>query len=962
MPLHLPSLQTVSIAVFYAVVSVMIGMVLIAVALVTASYINVEFPTGDTGDYGFLMKAVQPRVPLARVGGSAVSQPFYNPQYTTFGISPGAPISPAEFYATSKPFSTCAWWSRLVSQKSPTAYTPNMPYVYCGTFNLYRSVAVPSFAITIARPYALGGANITATKVCGQETTGTQIHTRAFNISDVAPTCFTAPILWSVAQNRPYIIGTEMSYSAAEGRGNMTTELLYSTPLTGESLNITLSQMVPYVVYTLSPGSSVSLNSLYRDANPTGAYVTIKLVNPMAVGPLPITIPGATLMTFTTEIVAQLFPPAPQQIGLSQTSIVTFQVAISPPATVTQLANFTVIVTADGSPILPTRLVLQPSKYAIAHPHDATKPTTWIHLDTLVSATMLGATPVTALRGFVSATSRNGHGVITYASDSGQPLFFVPSLSMLNVGKMSGASPVETLAVPNGVNHWLSPQGVTSVYVAPSGRFDVAYPLFEPPAFGAFDIYSAFDANSLKRLSFIFNRDLEALYAIDISNDPFYVSVRKLFTFAQMTYAVFHYPAAVLVNVLLPPLRKHLLESLDALIQSDRNELKLGYNQQLFTVATADPQYGSSQNQMFGDNHVGQYGMLLFTYYIAVSIQFDNSARRAIRDRYQTVMVDLMRDFAQPYVNDPYIPSMRHFDYGVGISWQTSSIIEASSLQVSEVINGYYASWLVASLFGDNKLRDYYRAILSIEMATHQEYRLASLTPQASSTSNVAAIYRMIQAANALYTNCTLTEFGTGPPGGYATLGTIVYLVQGGEIVLHGVRNNHPDYGYLLDNIKPNTVADFSTATFYRPMTPLTMSIIPLSMGINLNAFETVVFTATQGIIGLGALVQGTTHRPEVFAYDVNTGLPAQVLTLESSPAPFMTIQAAYSLSSYAVNYVTNFTWAGASLPPETCAIIPSGDLPSYLAPVVQYNRLGVLDSNTVLWIQFVITSFNGNR
>lgn len=944
------------IALFYSVVGIVIGLVLIGVALVTAASTNVEFPTSNDGAYGFLMKSVQTRVPLASVGGTTVSAPAYNAAYSEFGVSSGAPINPTQYYSSSIPFSTSAWWSRLVNQKAPTSYTPAMPYIYCGTFNLYRSKTVPSFAITIARPYSLGGTNISATKVCGQETVGPTVNTRAFSVQDGAPTCFTAPILWSQVHGRPYHLGTEMTYSAKES-GNMTCELSYATALSSEALKITLTQLCPYIVYTLSPGSSISLNSLYRDDN--GDYVPIKLINTMSSGPLPMTTPNATLMAFRSDIVLPVFG-GPPPFGLSQSSTVEFQVSFFPPCTVTQLADFTVVVEADGSAATPTRLVLLPSRYYIASPKpDPDAPRFWMNIDHLVRATILGSLPVKSMRAFVSSISNNGNTIVTYSSDAGQPLFFVPSLTIGIVGTISGASPVTTLPPPNGINYWLTPQGATSVYVAPTGRFDVSYPLFDPPPFGTFDIYSAFDANSLKRLNFIFNRDLEALYAIDVANDSFYVSVRKIFTFAQMTYAIFNFPAALVVNAYLPPLRAHLLEVFDALIQSDRAEIRLGYNPILFTVATGDQQYGSSQNQVFGDNHVGQYGMMLFTYYIIVSIQFDNTARRAVRDRYQTVMVDLMRDFAQPYLTDSYLPSMRHFDYGVGLSWQTSSIIEASSLQVSEVINGYYACWLVASLFSDNKLRDYYRAIMSIEMATHQEYRLASLAPQGETS--LAPIYQMINQAEALYQNTNNVEFGCGPPGAYKTLGTVVYLIQGGEIILHGVRNNHPDYGYLLDNINPNTVADFSAATFYRPMTPITIHMVPLTLGINLNSFQTVVFTSTQQLVGLGSAgptVLHSTHLPQVLAYDTATGLPAQILTLESNPSSFMTVQAAYSLSSYATNYVTNYTWPGANLPDETCSVIPETDLPSYLAPVIQYNKLGLLDSNTVLWIQFVITAY----
>lgn len=932
--------------VIYSIIGILIGLVLVVIAYITAQYTNVEFPTGNDGQYGFLMKSVQPRVPLASVGGGTVSAPSYNSEYNVLGAT-GSPIDPTMFYNESKPFSTCAWWSRLVCQKAPTDYTPSQPYIYCGTFNLYRSKTVPSFAITIARPYALGAVSIVATKVCGQEHPST-LHSRSMNISDAVPTCFTAPLLWNVGASRPYLIGTEVTYFAREF-GNMTSELTYNAPVSGDSLRVALSEITPYVIYTISPGTTMTLNQFYRDS-PFNNYQVIKLENVMAMSPPPITVPNATHMKFQTVMTGLQNPHRPE-LGLSQTSIVVFEITFDPPATVTQLADYTVLVTADGSPTLPCRMVLQPSRYYIGSPVTLLNPVDWVKLDSLVVSTILASTKPQSLRAFVSNTSSGGNATLTYASDAGQPIFFVPSLSMTTVGKISGAEPIP---LPPGIsNYWLSPQGPTQVYVAQSGRFDVSYPLITPPRLGIFDIYPSFDGSSLKRLTTIFNRDLEALYSIDIQNDSFYDSVRKIFTFAQYTYAVFNYPSSTLTNVLLPPLRTRLAEVFDALIQTDITDIRLGFNPNLFTVAAGSQEYGVSQNQSFGDNHVGQYGMMLFTYYILVSIQFDNTARRSMRDRYQSVMVDLMRDFAQPYVTDQYIPSMRHFDYGVGLSWQTSSIIEASSVQVAETINGYYAAWLVSQLFSDNKLRDFYRAILSIELATHQEYRLSPLAPQGESS--LAPIYQMIVASNSLFNNMHNKEVGIEPPLTYSQYGTVVYLLQGAEIVMHGVRNNHPDYRYLLDFVNPNTVADFSAATFYRPMTPLTIGVVPLTLGINLQSFQTTVFTATAGFIGSGMTVDHETHNLHIVSYDKATGIPTTLLTLQENPASFMTVEAAYSLSNYAQNYVVNYTWAGANLPEGTCAIIPATDLPSYLSPVMQYNRLGIMDSNTVLWIQYVI-------
>lgn len=951
------TLHDIGIICVYSVVGIAIGLIILGFAIVTSTYFQVEFPTNNDGAYGFLMKSVQTRVPLASSNGQSVTPPTYNPNYQTFGVDSGAPINASAYYSSSVPFSTSRWWSRLVSQNSPTTYTPGMPYTYTGVFNLYRSLQVPSFGIALTRPYAQGQALIDVSPVCGTPG-GLDPKTRATNVSDVAPTFFTAPILWNATAGRPYIIPSEMGYSAREV-GNMSAEMIYTSIAGNFSMRVTLSQIVPYVVVVLSPGATMSLNSFYRDV--LGVYDVIPLINLTAHTTPPFTLTGATLLTYRTVTVPpppfHLMDPPP--LGRSQTSLIDFIVKMTPGCTVTQLADTTVLIQADStSASLPTVITILPIRYYIEDPIDLLgAPTDWYNIDQIVINTILSAEPVRGLTAFVSSSNRNGQAVITYASDDGQPLVFVPSLSMSAVGTITGASSIQGANPPVGKNYYLSPQGATSLFIATTGRFDVAYDLIQPPRFGTFDIYSAFDANSLKRLNTIFYRDLQALYAIDIENDTFDTSVRKIFTFAQVTYAVFNFTSSLIVNPLLPPLRTHLMAAFDSLLQTTRSEVQLGYSPTLFTIATGDPTFGSSQNQVFGDNHVGQYGLLLYIYYIIVSIQFDNTARRSARDRYQSIMVDLMRDFAQPYNTDQYIPMMRHFDFGVGISWQTSSIIEASSLQVSDVINGYYACWLVSSLFSDTKLRDFYRAILSIEMATHQEYRLLPLSPSTSGT----PIYHMLTQAGILYSNCRNTENGTLDPRFYQETGTVVFLIQGGVIVKHSVFNNNPNYKYLVYNVAPNNVADFSTTTFYRPMTPIMIGLVPLTLGINLNSFQELVLSQQSGIVKLAEttpIVISETSNHHVLAFDKTTGLPINPLSLENNPSSFMTIQAAYSLSSYAQNYVSNYTWAGADLPEGTCAVIPATSLPEYLVPTIQFNKLGISDSNTVLWLQYVILAY----
>src|SRR3954469_10491727 len=85
------------VAIFYCILGVVMSLIILGIALTTSSYTQIDFPTGNDGMYGFVMKSVQTRVPLSNAGGSTVSPPPYNADYTTFGVSAGAPINPTAY-------------------------------------------------------------------------------------------------------------------------------------------------------------------------------------------------------------------------------------------------------------------------------------------------------------------------------------------------------------------------------------------------------------------------------------------------------------------------------------------------------------------------------------------------------------------------------------------------------------------------------------------------------------------------------------------------------------------------------------------------------------------------------------------------------------------------------------------------------------------------------------------------
>jgi hypothetical protein len=165
-------------------------------------------------------------------------------------------------------------------------------------------------------------------------------------------------------------------------------------------------------------------------------------------------------------------------------------------------------------------------------------------------------------------------------------------------------------------------------------------------------------------------------------------------------------------------------------------------------------------------------------------------------------------------------------------------------------------------------------------------------------------------------------------------------MIQGGEIVMHCVRRG---YTALIED-SGNTVADFSAAVFYRPMTPL---ILPTKLAAMLAAFHTNVFVSSDILLTSGQQIQSETDKPQILMYDRSTGLPAMLLSLETTPAVFFSTQE----DSFAQTYIANYTWAGASLPSGSCSVIPSVDLPDYLRTTMSYNKLGISESNSVLWI-----------
>lgn len=923
----------------YTILGVLIALGILFIAFVTASYSKIDFPSTNDGIYGFIMLDVINRVPLSTSGGGYVTQPPYNPNYTTFKISSGAPINPLAYLGgqtNGKPISTSRWWSRMASQKSPTSYTPDMPYTYTGVFSFYRSIAAPSFGISITRPYSLFEQPIEASNNCGQTMAGL-FRSLSWRVSDGAPTFFMAPAVWDTLYSLPVIPDGVNAILNVYETNNMSASLNYTSSI-GMSFNMKITQLSPYLVLHINRQSSICINTYLRDniipgGNPS--WSVIPLTDLMNVIPVPVET-GVTLKKYETQVVSPVYVGRLPPVGESQTSMVRFTISFNNPVTITTMPSGEIIVTADFA----TDLFILPTRYYIADPLIPTNPTNWVNLTSDVENFILSARPVTTLKGVFSSTiTRDNKCIISYITDDNKPLIFIPSISMRDVGMIVDATPIPS-ATDEG-NFWLTQQGPCKIYVASSGTLNVKYPLIDPPPTGSFDIYNGFDAWSTERLSRLFAMDLQTLQDLNPDTDTFEEYVRKMFGFAQLSNAVYNYPASSVTNVYLPGLTKSLFNAMDVLMTSKRIGLRLGFNNQLNMVSPEISTYGESQNISFGDNHIVLYGLILMTYFILVNMQQTNSARRYTIDRYQSIMVDLLRDFAQPYDTDNYIPHLRHFDYGIGLSFQTSSITGMTSLNSGEILYGYYAAWLCSQLWGDKNLTNFYRAILSIEMVTHRQYKLTPLLSNGI-VPTYSSVIAAIDRASSLFINCgTKVEHSLASPAFFKTYGSAVLLLYCGEVIIHSVRTQHPDDTYLVNYKHPNTVGDYAVNSFIRPVNPLMDQYLPTEYGASLNTFMTNVFVQNAGFTTTSLAVG--IQRP---------------ISIDHTVSLYITAQAAYSLSGYARTYVETNYWPGANLPENTCAIIPSSEIPYYLEFYMQYNRLGPMDTNSQLWMWYITKAY----
>ena len=123
-------------------------------------------------------------------------------------------------------------------------------------------------------------------------------------------------------------------------------------------------------------------------------------------------------------------------------------------------------------------------------------------------------------------------------------------------------------------------------------------------------------------------------------------------------------------------------------------------------------------NGWYNDHHF-HYGY--FFYAFSVVIKFDSSFYAT----YKNQILSLVRDVANPSVNDPYFPVTRNIDWFDGHSW-ANGIVEFGDSKnqesTSEAVNCYYSLYLLGLSVKDDTLTNLGRVMMDVEILSSQTY------------------------------------------------------------------------------------------------------------------------------------------------------------------------------------------------------------------------------------------------
>ena len=92
---------------------------------------------------------------------------------------------------------------------------------------------------------------------------------------------------------------------------------------------------------------------------------------------------------------------------------------------------------------------------------------------------------------------------------------------------------------------------------------------------------------------------------------------------------------------------------------------------------------------------------------------------------YSASILSIVRDIANPSLNDPYFPLARHFSWFDGHSFASGVFVldgGKSQESVSEAVNAYYAVYLLGKSMKLKELEDFGRILLAMEMRAAKTY------------------------------------------------------------------------------------------------------------------------------------------------------------------------------------------------------------------------------------------------
>jgi hypothetical protein len=223
---------------------------------------------------------------------------------------------------------------------------------------------------------------------------------------------------------------------------------------------------------------------------------------------------------------------------------------------------------------------------------------------------------------------------------------------------------------------------------------------------------------------------------VDVNSaDGIYTFGKKLLNLAQLVYVSQYInddPSSY--NTYMPLLKQNIQDFYSmpdagsdptmfaAITPTSNRQLSLGYNSLIKCITIKDPDPNGNYLNGQGQDQIIHFGYIIISFFLYFICQTDLPTQLAEIAKYSPLVIQLMRNIAQPYLDDPSISSIKHFDSYYGISWLATNVDGQNTESCSEVIMGYYACYLMAQLLADVQLTQFYKAILTLEIENNYRF------------------------------------------------------------------------------------------------------------------------------------------------------------------------------------------------------------------------------------------------